>query len=269
MLTIILFIGMIALLSLMSIADHALESRKRAKELEYDKSREEFDEDGHKKVWDAHYTRALELEQGLNVARTRCDDVNCTDCYWKPSKLQEYSKAAFAPGSKLLTERQEFIKSLPDDMSDDLCELMYSDWEAERRDEIESAKQAVQDAREAKKREAMEIKYATPYEDILRFQAEGRTYDKTRGWSHIPNNKATPVTVLPNNDFQDKLEKVEADLRKALSPAHKEILDMNVRYEYDVKTGFHYRYITTLLKSGKKVVKREPVVDMPRDKWEW
>lgn len=170
--------------------------QKRAKELEAEMN-PPVDEDGHRVEYDAHYARQLEAEQGLPQT-VRCEDTNCTRCYWKPRMLNEYDSKDFPPGSELLTKRQEWIKAQLDGLSDDLYDLMYEDFIKEIQPEIDAAHEVLAAKREAKRRKDMEKYYATPYEQIQIYLAEGRTYKPVVGWSAIPKDTASEHT--PHKD---------------------------------------------------------------------
>jgi hypothetical protein len=182
-----LIIGWILGWALLSIGSHIIAYRKESKAIEMAIKSDPFDSEGHRKEFDAHYARQLEIEGGVRVT-TQCEDNTCKTCYWKARKLDDYDAYSFAPGGALLKKRQQFIKDLPDGMSDDLYEMMYEDWEQEMMPLIKQNRLSVTKERERKRRQKDEEYYATPYHLIQQYKAEGRTYDPVAGWSRIPKD---------------------------------------------------------------------------------
>jgi hypothetical protein len=181
-----LLIGWIVGWMILKAGLYVIDRRHETKAIEMAMSADPFDSDGHRKEFDAHYARQLEIDGGVKVT-TQCDDTTCKTCYWKARKLDDYNNMDFNPGGELLKQRQKFIKELPDGMSDDLYEMMYEDWVLEHMPLIKANRELVKTQRERKFREKEELYYATPYKQIQQYKAEGRTYDPVAGWSRIPD----------------------------------------------------------------------------------
>lgn len=84
-----------------------------------------LDADGLPLKYEPHYTRSIEIEQGLQGRLTQCDNTDCQTCYWKAGKKQ---RAEMLPGQYLRDQFYEWNDELPDGLSDELYESMYEDW---------------------------------------------------------------------------------------------------------------------------------------------
>jgi hypothetical protein len=164
---------------------------------------QKYDENGSRKEYDAHYSRDIEQESGMRVT-VQCDDTNCAKCYWKPRMLNSADNKDFPPGSWLLKKRQDWIKDQLDGLSDELYDSMYEDFLKEVQPSIDNARKALEAQRERKRQIEMEMHYATPYKDIVKYKEEGRTYSPHAGWSTKPDIKAKYIyetELLTDDDF--------------------------------------------------------------------
>lgn len=233
-----------------------------------------YDEDGHRKEYDPHYTRAMEIEYGVKVT-TQCEDTTCTKCYWKARMLDDWSAKDFPPGSDLLTKRQEWIKSQLDGLSDELYDSMYDDWLAEMKPEIEKSHKQLEERREAKRRRKEEEYYCTPYDDIKKYQAEGRTYKPGAGWSHPKDVKPKRAMVIDNDmsitQWLAEVERLKKEMKAlAHTPGNLDlnpIVDLQVEYEWDLKSGQYYRTLISVHKNGGKSFKKETVSKKEYNDW--
>lgn len=71
-----------------------------------------LDEFGYRIGYDAHYTRALEVDGEVTVD-TQCDDKDCRTCYWKPRHMGQGGYVGLVE-----SRRDTFIESLPDGLTD-------------------------------------------------------------------------------------------------------------------------------------------------------
>lgn len=223
-----------------------------------------YDEDGHRKEYDPHYTRELEQTGGVKVV-TRCDNTKCAKCYWKPRMLKT-SELKLHGMIPLMRKRDEFIESLPDDYSDDLYQMFYDDWLKDQEPTIQRHK-----------REKEEDYYCTPYDQIQKYKTEGRVFNKANNsWSGIPKDSKPKRAMAIDNDMSITQWRAEAERLKKeiLALANTSgnldpnpIVDMKVEYEWDLKSGQHYRNLISIHKNGGKAFKREPVSKKEYDDW--
>jgi hypothetical protein len=203
-----------------------MESDKRHRELE-----------AVPEKYDPHYTRDLEIEGGIKAA-TQCDNTNCRKCYWKPRMLTKHEDKLHGHIS-LLRDRDAFIESLPDDMSDDMYDFLYQDWLEEQLPLVNKieARRAKELAEKAKRED--EKYYATPYHLIQQYKAEGREFSKqANSWGPASNkklprppkpSKGGPTSAMSNSEFSQKL----AELRKTMDKINEDIAKAKLAtYDY-------------------------------------
>jgi hypothetical protein len=155
------------------------------------------DDEGFLEEYDPHATRTMEQAEGIAGELTRCSDVTCATCYWKPRNKVDTQNQAFAPAMKHAFRRNAFIDSLPDNLSDEEYEEKLEAWKAANKAGIEKAKQ-----REAEKK-AKEIEanreeyYATPSHLIDQYLNEGREFNKEGNcWTTPANKNLIPARTL-------------------------------------------------------------------------
>lgn len=233
---------------------------------------DKYDADGHRKEYDPHYARKLEEEQGLRIT-VQCEDTNCTKCYWKARKLNDYWTGDFPPGSDILSKRQTWIKEQVDGLSDELYDMLYEDWLKEVAAEIDQAKHEIAQRRELKKRKEEENFYSTPYDQVQLYKAQGRTYNRAaNAWSNPKvesgtSDAARSVTARNKIHWQERhpdyapINPKPVGNQTVVSPEILEavsnldiVVDMYVTDVYDMPNDKINRIMTTTFASGKKAV---------------
>lgn len=232
---------------------------------------EQFDAEGHRKGYDAHYSRNLEKEQGVPVV-TQCEDTSCTECYWKARMLNDIDHSVFPGGSVILRKRQDWIKEQVDGLSDDLYDLLYEDWRADMAPEITAHWDAIRKRREEKTKRKEEEYYGTPYDQIQLYKAQGRTYNRSaNAWSNPKESSQatdTARSVIARNrlywrqkhpDYAPINPKPVGNL--TVGPLDIDsadtVVDMDVSDIYDMESNCINRIMTTTFASGKRVVHQE------------
>lgn len=193
---------------LTAIGVHQVTGRKH-------KEIEAFDADGHRIGFDAHYTRNLEVETGVKVD-TKCDDPECNKCVWKLRRKR--SKPNYAASTNMLWERDEFIDSLDDSMSDAYNQMLLDEFEAEQEKTV-AEKELAERFRET------ESYYATPIEQIQRLSDEGYSYNKSSNtWIKTMDSGITFYSNGENVDASLKaLEKWQKAQAMTISELRNEI----------------------------------------------
>ncbi len=130
--------------------------------------------------YDPHYTRSLEIEQGLKV-ETKCDDSTCKICQWKIRNLFPIERNPISTMDFVNKKYQEtlntFIKELPDGMSDDYYDMVFEDFERETEKKFKAQLKEIEQSEE-------ERYYATPSYLIKQYKAEGREFNRgNNSWS--------------------------------------------------------------------------------------
>lgn len=152
---------------LTAIGVHQVTGRKH-------KEIEAFGADGHRIGFDAHYTRNLEVETGVKVD-TKCGDPECNKCVWKLRRKRQ--KPNYAASTNMLWERDEFIDSLDDSMSDAYNQMLLDEFEAEQKKAVRKKEMAIH-------RKSIAHHYATPYDQVQKLYDEGYKYNKSANtWS--------------------------------------------------------------------------------------
>lgn len=188
-------LGFLITMLVMHVGKKAIAHVKR-KQLESAKKQlPTVDEHGYREEYDPHFTRKMEVAEGVAGILTQCGDKNCSTCYWKARNKHSVG-ANYSPTEKYYHRINSFIDSLPDNLSDEEYEQKVKEFKDAQ--EVGRAKAAAIESEKkiAKELETREEHYATPNHLIDQYLAEGRTFDKNGNcWTDKPRVKLTNPVV--------------------------------------------------------------------------